>query len=107
MDLNTINFHDRNLIQLNFIFIKKELNIVLDGESNYLSLHFHNISNLSIDSLIQITEVEDIELFSMEEVMEKDREIYFTFLLGFGKPSFTLKFSFNRVEIKKINLSEM
>lgn len=102
--LNKFNFHDAILISIDVNFEKRSINIFFkeDFESDIIELKFRSINNLNIDNLC---DYDDFEIHEAKFSLSEDKYIAnFIILLGFGKPSWEIEFSFDKVIINPIKV---
>lgn len=97
--LNKFNFHDAILISIDINFDKNTINLFFkeDSESDIIELKFKTINNLNISNL---SEYDDFEIHEAKFSLSEDTyTAHFILLLGFGKPSWEIGFSFDKVII--------
>jgi hypothetical protein len=99
VDLLKLEFHDSGLACIEFNFIENEIKVVFEPNVDDLkSLIFREVSALQVDGLYELENFEDLEINSFDF---KSTGNYFQasliLLTGFGKPSATISFKFQKV----------
>ena len=95
-ELRQISFHDSGLLRLDVDFLSKRIALTIEGDANStVTIVFEGVLNLSCEALSAFSHFETLEIYDAN-FREADGafEAKFTFLLGFGQPSWGLAFSF-------------
>lgn len=103
--IKELDLHDSPVNKININFaedkIQLELASFIEEKENYseISLIFHNVVNIKLPTTDNLT----VESLYDIKIIDKINKYYATivFLLGFGRPSYSIEFEFSLVEIKK------
>ncbi|MEL7222014.1 MAG: hypothetical protein AAGJ93_11895 [Bacteroidota bacterium] len=101
--VNSLVFHDGVLLKITFIFDECKLKLTYEIDSIVISVSFMKVSNLSFGDLVFIDKLDDVEIYnaSFQQLSPGLLKANFTFLLGFGKPSWDFDFTFRHYMIEE------
>lgn len=99
--IDELKLHDSNLRKLSIDIVDGiiRFDIIRSIEDGILKLNFLRVQNIVIG---KIGKWEDIEIYSVDwEKLEHGYSVHFIFLLGFGMPSWEMRFDFEDVLIEE------
>lgn len=102
--LKKVEFHDSSLLSLNIDFSHKIIKLAVEQEVDapYITLLFEEVSNINIEKIVELTDFDFLDIYGADFLNNNGSYIAkFTFLLGFGKPSWELSFSFERCALER------
>ena len=97
--LRSLIYHDSSPLKLSFDFDKQSFEMTFERDSIVTRLLFCHVSDISFGSIHTFNEYIEIEIDSADfELLDSSMKARFIFLLGFGKPSWEVSFSFQDIQ---------